>query len=250
MAGVNLAGDGWSHVGTQVVVEEPAIGPSHESFLSAAAAVFCCRRVLASCCGRVLSTSEKESSRLPLCGEHAEVGEVEMRVFGGWIERFGWGCFICFGRLQDCHLSGDCQDCRKDKYEFNKELRKCKCGFPSNDDHDNPLEEFKRFTVRQFWCYLFLAVIGVLAYGLGAFGDYGFGANGLGAYVFVEVNAATVSPSTGLFINEVADKGSTDTCDEEDWIEFYNNQDSDVDLTGFMLTVDAKHDWRARRKED
>jgi hypothetical protein len=37
----------------------------------------------------------------------------------------------------------------------------------------------------------------------------------------------------------VADKGSTDRCEGEDWVSFANNGDTDISLAGFVLH-DAK----------
>ena len=41
-----------------------------------------------------------------------------------------------------------------------------------------------------------------------------------------------------MVINEVADKGSTGTCDGEDWVEIANAGSADVDLSGWTLTDD------------
>ena len=52
----------------------------------------------------------------------------------------------------------------------------------------------------------------------------------------------TTPPGVGLRLTAVADKGSTDRCEREDWIEITNTGDVAIDLDGFMLHDDKGPD--------
>ncbi len=59
------------------------------------------------------------------------------------------------------------------------------------------------------------------------------------AHGFAELAAASGASATGLMINEVA-AVSTAKSQGKDWVELYNNSDSDVDLTGYYLSDSRK----------
>ena len=44
-----------------------------------------------------------------------------------------------------------------------------------------------------------------------------------------------------LVINEIGDKGTDDTCNDEDWVELFNPTASDVSLVGVMIVDDKGH---------
>lgn len=44
-----------------------------------------------------------------------------------------------------------------------------------------------------------------------------------------------------LVINEIGDKGTDDTCNDEDWVELFNPTASDVSLVGVMIVDDSGH---------
>ena len=45
-------------------------------------------------------------------------------------------------------------------------------------------------------------------------------------------------PSNAVVINEIADKGTSTTCDGKDWVELYNDEDTEVSLDGYILHDD------------
>ena len=64
--------------------------------------------------------------------------------------------------------------------------------------------------------------------------------NALAAMMIVtkEVSADENKPVADLRVNEVADKGTSDTCDGKDWIELHNAGTGTADLSGMVLVDD------------
>ena len=64
--------------------------------------------------------------------------------------------------------------------------------------------------------------------------------NALTAMMIVteEVSADENEPVADLRVNEVADKGTSDTCDGKDWIELHNAGTGTADLSGMVLVDD------------
>lgn len=57
-------------------------------------------------------------------------------------------------------------------------------------------------------------------------------------YVILSLLIQIFPSYANIFINEISDKGTESICDNEDWIELYNDGSSPVSLTGFLLHDD------------